>query len=122
MADQTCASALYPVRSHLYRARNRPGALGYFAERGGSVDIMHAFNAAGDGPDLRLEHLASEIDTLTTPIFDELSNAVLRCYLGDAVPQLVRVSQPIPEFDVDLWLLTHKDLRGFGWVGASNTG
>ena len=36
--------------------------------------------------------------------------AALPCYLCDPDPQLVRVGQPIPELQVDLWLLTHPDL------------
>lgn len=36
---------------------------------------------------------------------------VLPCYLGDADPQLKRLSDPIPELTTQLWLLTHPDLR-----------
>ena len=37
--------------------------------------------------------------------------AVLPCYLADGDPGLVRVTETIPELAVDLWLLTHPDLR-----------
>jgi DNA-binding transcriptional LysR family regulator len=37
--------------------------------------------------------------------------AVLPCYLGDADSTLQRVTNPIPELSVPLWLLTHSDLR-----------
>jgi putative glutathione S-transferase len=43
-----------------------------------SADIIWAFNQAGCGPELRPEHLANEIDKLTSKIFDGLSNAVYR--------------------------------------------
>lgn len=37
--------------------------------------------------------------------------AVLPCYLGDPDPYLSRITNTISDFDVDLWLLTHRDLR-----------
>ena len=40
-----------------------------------------------------------------------LGFAALPCYLCDPDPHLVRVGQPIPELEVDLWLLTHPDLK-----------
>ena len=40
-----------------------------------------------------------------------LGAVALPCYLCDPDPQLVRVGQPIPELQVDLWLLTHPDLK-----------
>ncbi len=43
-----------------------------------SADIILAFNQAGNGPELRPEGLANEIDELTNEIFDGLSNAVYR--------------------------------------------
>jgi DNA-binding transcriptional LysR family regulator len=35
----------------------------------------------------------------------------LPCFIGDARPALVRLSDPEPELATDLWLLTHPDLR-----------
>jgi DNA-binding transcriptional LysR family regulator len=35
----------------------------------------------------------------------------LPCFIGDAAPDLVRLSPPVPDFAADLWLLTHPDLR-----------
>jgi DNA-binding transcriptional LysR family regulator len=35
----------------------------------------------------------------------------LPCFIADAVPDLLRLSPPNPEFAADLWLLTHPDLR-----------
>jgi len=43
----------------------------------------------------------------------------LPCYLGDVDPRLERaVPLPIPEMETDLWILTHKDLRGTARVRA----
>ncbi len=35
----------------------------------------------------------------------------LPCFIADALPDLLRLSPPNPEFAADLWLLTHPDLR-----------
>jgi DNA-binding transcriptional LysR family regulator len=35
----------------------------------------------------------------------------LPCFIGDAAPDLVRLSPPVADFAADLWLLTHPDLR-----------
>ena len=43
-----------------------------------SADIIFAFNEAGSGPDLVPVSISSDIDTLTSEIFDGLSNAVYR--------------------------------------------
>lgn len=40
-----------------------------------------------------------------------LGLAVLPCFLGDAEPGLVRLNEPLPECDSELWLLSHPELR-----------
>jgi DNA-binding transcriptional LysR family regulator len=47
-----------------------------------------------------------------------LGATVLPCFVGDLRAGLVRVGAPIPELDVDLWLLTHEDLRHSARVRA----
>ncbi len=37
--------------------------------------------------------------------------AVLPCYLGDSDPELMRLTDPLPELAFPLWPLTHPDLR-----------
>ena len=37
--------------------------------------------------------------------------AALPCFSDDPDPMLVRVTDPIPEMENELWLLTHRDLR-----------
>jgi DNA-binding transcriptional LysR family regulator len=37
--------------------------------------------------------------------------AILPCFIGDSTPGLIRVGDTQPELDVELWLLTHADLR-----------
>ena len=40
-----------------------------------------------------------------------LGLAVLPCFLGDAEPGLVRMGEPVPMCDSELWLLSHPELR-----------
>jgi DNA-binding transcriptional LysR family regulator len=40
-----------------------------------------------------------------------LGVALLPCFLGDAEPRLVRMGEPVPTCDSELWLLSHPDLR-----------
>lgn len=47
-----------------------------------------------------------------------LGVTALPCYLGDTLPDLVRVRGPITEMDTDLWVLTHEDLRNTARIRA----
>lgn len=45
--------------------------------------------------------------------------AVLPCYLGDLEPELARaLARPLPELTRELWIVTHKDLKGTARVRA----
>lgn len=45
--------------------------------------------------------------------------AVLPCYLGDPEPELTRaLAGPLPELTRELWIVTHKDLKGTARVRA----
>jgi DNA-binding transcriptional LysR family regulator len=44
--------------------------------------------------------------------------AILPCFLGDRRPELRRIGAPQTELDVDLWILTHADLRHSARVRA----
>lgn len=43
---------------------------------------------------------------------------LLPCYVGDADPRLSRISDPIQTLDLDLWVLTHADLRNTARIRA----
>ncbi|WP_347310975.1 LysR family transcriptional regulator [Defluviimonas sp. SAOS-178_SWC] len=45
----------------------------------------------------------------------------LPCYVGDADDRLLRVSDPIAALDLDLWVLTHRDLTNTARVRALMT-
>lgn len=44
--------------------------------------------------------------------------ALLPCFIGDSMPGLARLCEPIPEIEGELWLLTHPDLRNTARVRA----
>jgi DNA-binding transcriptional LysR family regulator len=44
--------------------------------------------------------------------------ALLPCYIGTAVPGLAQLSQPLPDLESELWLITHPDLRNTARVRA----
>ncbi len=55
------------------------------------------------------------VDTLVS-IFSAIRScmglAVLPCYLADGDPDIVQLTNPIPELEYGLWFLMHPDLRG----------
>lgn len=61
--------------------------------------------------DTRCRYHTSSLLAMHAAVRDGQGLAVLPCYLGDPDPRLMRVTELIPELAVDLWLLTHKDLR-----------
>lgn len=63
------------------------------------------------GLDGRCRYRVDTVVGLHAAIRDGIGVGVMPCYLGDADPRLVRVGEPIGELALDLWLLTHPDLR-----------
>ena len=49
---------------------------------------------------------------------EDLGLTFLPCYVGDTDPRLIRVSDPIENLDMELWVLTHPDLRNTARVRA----
>ncbi len=61
------------------------------------------------------------VDTLVgilSAIRSGMGLAVLPCYLADSDPEIVQLSDPIPELEFGLWFLMHPDLRGVVRVHA----
>lgn len=46
---------------------------------------------------------------------------LMPCYVGDDDPRLARISDPIESLDMQLWVLTHQDLRNSARVRAMMT-
>jgi DNA-binding transcriptional LysR family regulator len=64
-----------------------------------------------NGVDRRVVYRADTFLGLREAVRAGLGFAVLPCYLCDRDPTFRRVSDPIPELETELWLLTHPDMR-----------
>lgn len=61
------------------------------------------------------------VDTLVSilsAIRSGMGLAVLPCYLADNHPDVIQLTDPIPELEYGLWFLTHPDLRGVARIHA----
>ena len=61
------------------------------------------------------EHCAFRVDTLIgmlSSVKAGVGVSVLPCYLADGEPELIQLSDPIPQLSYGLWFLMHPDLRG----------
>jgi DNA-binding transcriptional LysR family regulator len=69
-------------------------------------------------PDGVVSFRANSLATLARAAAAGLGVAALPCYLGDSTPELHRVRGPLSDYTVDLWVLTHADLRNTARVRA----
>lgn len=70
------------------------------------------------GYDDRCRYRVDTLNGMRAAVRDGLGVAVLPLYLGDADEHLTRLSPPVEELTVDLWLLTHADLRNVARIRA----
>lgn len=73
---------------------------------------------AGEGHDGRCVLRVDSVLSMQAAARTGLGVAALPLYLGDSDPALLRIGDPIPELQSDLWLLTHADLRRTARVRA----
>jgi DNA-binding transcriptional LysR family regulator len=70
---------------------------------------------AGEG---RLVYKVNTMAGLAEAAAGGIGLALLPCFVGAAVPGLVRLTPPLPELEGELWLVTHPDLRNAARVRA----
>jgi len=63
---------------------------------------------------LRLNNLLHKIALVK----DGHGIAPLLCFLAEREPELIRLTEPNPLFDTDIWLLSHPDLRQVARIRA----
>ncbi len=70
-------------------------------------------------PAARIRHRTDHMPTIAAMARAGLGLVVLPCYVGDTDPGLSRVApEPADEHIMDLWVLTHPDLRAAARVRA----
>jgi DNA-binding transcriptional LysR family regulator len=69
-------------------------------------------------PPGRLAAKVNSVHTMRELVAHGFGATLLPCFLGDTNPALVRIGQPLPSLDMDLWILTHSDLRRSARVRA----
>lgn len=105
--------AVYAVRSHALEELPRP-AWQTFDWVGPSSSMayrqLHDWMSENDCD----SSYVCRMDTLLgmyAAVRSGIGVAVLPCYLADADPDLSRIGDPLDDLAIDLWLLTHPDLR-----------
>jgi len=70
------------------------------------------------GHDARCRYRVDTLNGMRAAVRDGIGVAALPCYLGDPDERLARLSEPVEDLSVDLWLLTHSDLRNVARIRA----
>lgn len=73
---------------------------------------------ARQGVDAQCRYRVDSMLGMLAGVRSGMGRGVLPCYLADMADDLVRVSEPLPELQTELWLLTHPDLRNTARVQA----
>ncbi|WP_136068630.1 LysR family transcriptional regulator [Modicisalibacter radicis] len=73
---------------------------------------------ARQGHDARVVYRVDSMLAMQSAVQNGMGCGVLPCYLADADCSLQRLGEPIDELAIDLWLLTHPDLRRTARVRA----
>ena len=59
----------------------------------------------------QITHRANTLPAIQTAVRSGMGLAALPCFMGDADPELVRITGTISELETPLWVLTHPDLK-----------
>ncbi len=117
------AWALYGSAGYLDRSGPPPtqGALAGHAVIGwqvGGVPLKAAAWLAAAVPESAVVYRTNSLINQMVAARAGLGLAVLPCYLADPEPALRRVLPPLPELTTELWMITHKALKGTARVRA----
>jgi DNA-binding transcriptional LysR family regulator len=104
----------YARREIAVNASREPGLLRQLpviAWEAGARGINAADWLAAEVPEERIVYRTNSVVNQLIAAKAGLGAAVLPCYLGDPEPDLVRLSDPLPELERELWIVTHSDLK-----------
>ncbi len=108
----TVALAVYTARTTTGATERPPSSSSRWVGLDESISYPAlAHWMAETGSDKRCDYRLDSLLAVATALRFGTAYAVLPCYLGDADPGLARVTQPLAELDIELWLLIHPDLR-----------
>ena len=114
IAHRTATVATAPYASRAYLESRRRSALEDLDWLGPDDSLSHLGSARWlrehVAPD-RIGYRASSLVALQAAAREGMGAALLPCFLGDADAALERLTQPLPELDVSLWVLLHPDLK-----------
>jgi DNA-binding transcriptional LysR family regulator len=108
------AFAVYGVKALATQLSSKRASLETLDWVGFDDSIAHIGAArwlAARVPAERVVHRSNSILAIEEAARAGLGLALLPCYQGERAPNLVRVSDTIPEAMTPIWLLTHRDLR-----------
>ncbi|MCW3782319.1 LysR family transcriptional regulator [Defluviimonas salinarum] len=111
--------ALYATESYLASAPDRPLAEHPFCLIEGTAPwlVPVVWKTREEGED-RAVFQCRASRAVQNAAAEGLGLTFLPCYVGDADPRLLRISDPIRNLDMELWVLTHPDLRNAARVRA----
>jgi molybdate transport repressor ModE-like protein len=108
------AFAVYGVKALAAQLNSKRSSLETLDWVGFDESIAHIGAAqwlAAHVPSERVVYRSNSILAIEEAARAGLGLALLPCYQGERAPNLVRVSETIPEAMTPIWLLTHRDLR-----------
>ncbi len=106
-------TALYAARTYwrTHRGETDPAKQAWVAP---DENLGHLGQARWVAAHVPSERIAVRVDSLTAmvdAVKAGLGVGFLLCFLGDREKDLVRVAEPMPALDTQLWILTHPDVR-----------
>ncbi|MCE6957811.1 LysR family transcriptional regulator [Cereibacter sphaeroides] len=121
-ADVAIRATEAPPEALVGRRAARIGWALYGPRESGAIPTWAALNDAFSGlkvvkaerreiPPERLVYRLNSLVGLAEAIAAGIGVGHLPCFIGDGRADLIRLSDPIPEYAADLWLLTHPELR-----------
>jgi DNA-binding transcriptional LysR family regulator len=104
----TFASAVYGSRSYLRRLRETDSEPDWL---GTDCCGFHRTWTRENCPDGVHSLTIDETALASAALKQNLGVTILPCFLGDADPELERLRDPDPHYDLTLWVLLHSDLK-----------
>jgi len=111
--------ALYSTEAYMTNAGDRPlGEHDFCFVEGTAAWLVPTVWKTKEEGDRRAVFQCSGAHSVLNATALAMGIALLPCYAGDMDERLIRVSDPISNLDMELWVLTHPDLRNSAKIRA----